>query len=505
MHHPLFNNNRIYPEACKEYHFNAPILSLKTLNLVISSHSYEWFVKAFASIYSGKECLNTESIGSKFTPLHFCAIADNLDAAEQLLEAGADPNRQDSRGWTPLHHAALASHHAMIELLLRHRADPSIQNCLGGTYQNILNLLDPPQDLAHLRWIDEKQQFQPMTAEHFSTLTNAQYVSNCKIDREQLWHQMQDRSTPNYSFFKEIKQQEQHVKKSLLALGYVSRDSEGKLLKMRCGIGLFAAEVIPVRTIIGEYCGQIESSPKQNPYLLRNINAQPMRNETAHINDGFPNCICVDIGPSQGLSKRYLMVAAKTLAVGEQILWNYGYHKVKTSFYIELAKKECRLFSETMRVETYLHLCFALSHFNSSFESYVEAEKYRYILHTPSILFIQGIERSVDRKIIKKLLRIGCDELVIPSEHHEFTRKIPKAVKRAHRDLQAMQQDYPLTHAAYRHLLLNRMMEKGIAAVVKTALEFGAQLQSNFNERAQVRAKEITDAATAQFITYTEL
>jgi ankyrin repeat protein len=52
----------------------------------------------------------------------------DFEGAKYLLEHGADPNLQRSRGWHPLHHA-LARDNSLqiIELLLDHRADPTIR------------------------------------------------------------------------------------------------------------------------------------------------------------------------------------------------------------------------------------------------------------------------------------------------------------------------------------------------------------------------------------------
>jgi ankyrin repeat protein len=51
----------------------------------------------------------------------------DYDGARWLLEHGADPNRERSRGWLPLHHALARDNGlATIALLLDHGADPSL-------------------------------------------------------------------------------------------------------------------------------------------------------------------------------------------------------------------------------------------------------------------------------------------------------------------------------------------------------------------------------------------
>jgi hypothetical protein len=48
----------------------------------------------------------------------------NREAVKELLESGAELNRQDKHGWTALNWAAGKGDLEMIELLLRHGADP---------------------------------------------------------------------------------------------------------------------------------------------------------------------------------------------------------------------------------------------------------------------------------------------------------------------------------------------------------------------------------------------
>ncbi|NWV41075.1 BARD1 protein, partial [Grantiella picta] len=65
------------------------------------------------------------------TLLHVASIKGDLEAVEQLLKNGADPNVKDNAGWTPLHEACNHGHREVVELLLQHRA---LVNTTG--YQN---------------------------------------------------------------------------------------------------------------------------------------------------------------------------------------------------------------------------------------------------------------------------------------------------------------------------------------------------------------------------------
>jgi ankyrin repeat protein len=72
------------------------------------------------------------------TPLHAALAGRHTDASYLLIEAGANPNIQDSSGWTPLHLAAANGMKPMVELLLSKGADKSLAN----------NKLQSPLDLA---------------------------------------------------------------------------------------------------------------------------------------------------------------------------------------------------------------------------------------------------------------------------------------------------------------------------------------------------------------------
>ena len=61
----------------------------------------------------------------KVTALHGAVARRDVEIAKMLLEAGADPNARQERGFVPLHDAAANGNAALVELLLQHggRAD----------------------------------------------------------------------------------------------------------------------------------------------------------------------------------------------------------------------------------------------------------------------------------------------------------------------------------------------------------------------------------------------
>lgn len=66
--------------------------------------------------------------------LYFNAAREGQDdLLEQFLDAGADPNRIDGRGYTPLILASYNGHEAATDLLLRRGADPNLADGKGST------------------------------------------------------------------------------------------------------------------------------------------------------------------------------------------------------------------------------------------------------------------------------------------------------------------------------------------------------------------------------------
>jgi hypothetical protein len=71
-----------------------------------------------------------------FTGLHLAAFAGNSEAAQRLLDTGADPNVLATAAFaqvTPLGTAAFAGANEVARLLLEHGADPELTSDQGGT------------------------------------------------------------------------------------------------------------------------------------------------------------------------------------------------------------------------------------------------------------------------------------------------------------------------------------------------------------------------------------
>ena len=91
------------------------------------------------------------------TLLQWAAKGGKLEAAEALLDAGADPNRPASKGTAAVHVAAFSGNGEMLALLLARGGDPDATNAttgetplvraiLGGHPQQVRRLLDAGAD-----------------------------------------------------------------------------------------------------------------------------------------------------------------------------------------------------------------------------------------------------------------------------------------------------------------------------------------------------------------------
>lgn len=73
------------------------------------------------------------------TALHSAVSRLQSDVVRILLEAGANPNVRQSAGWTPLHAAAMNGDMTSVELLLASGADPTATNDEGRSVIDLAN------------------------------------------------------------------------------------------------------------------------------------------------------------------------------------------------------------------------------------------------------------------------------------------------------------------------------------------------------------------------------
>mmetsp|Transcript_30595 Transcript_30595/g.27790 ORF Transcript_30595/g.27790 Transcript_30595/m.27790 type:complete len:115 (+) Transcript_30595:185-529(+) len=95
-----------------------------------------------------------------------------------MLEAGANINEPDYRGWTPLMIACHHGHTNIVKLLLRKDADISMIDCFGKkaidrcTKKDIINLLKNHQPRAQ---IEEKEKKSSLNEKQKASQRNEQF------------------------------------------------------------------------------------------------------------------------------------------------------------------------------------------------------------------------------------------------------------------------------------------------------------------------------------------
>ena len=70
---------------------------------------------------------------SGYTPLHFAAYQNAIDAANLLINAGAQVNARDQWGRTPLHEAVKSNSAEVVNLLIGKGADVNARDVRGAT------------------------------------------------------------------------------------------------------------------------------------------------------------------------------------------------------------------------------------------------------------------------------------------------------------------------------------------------------------------------------------
>ena len=84
---------------------------------------------------SGEQAAPKQPLAQRPRPdaLHRAVLKGNIDGLKATLEAGADVNARDGRGWTALMHAANKGYKLMVGPLLKAKANPDIQAADGAT------------------------------------------------------------------------------------------------------------------------------------------------------------------------------------------------------------------------------------------------------------------------------------------------------------------------------------------------------------------------------------
>jgi len=82
---------------------------------------------------NGADAKTAARNAQKVTALHGAVARRDVEIVKVLLEAGADANARQERGFVPLHDAAANGHAALVELLLKHGANADAKTDDGKT------------------------------------------------------------------------------------------------------------------------------------------------------------------------------------------------------------------------------------------------------------------------------------------------------------------------------------------------------------------------------------
>jgi hypothetical protein len=415
-------------------------VSIYALDLALI-HRIEHVVNFVIDWYKGTGTLNKPTTGQGLSPLHIAVMVGYEEAVRKLVEAGAVLDSQDKAHWTPLHHAALLQSKEMIAILVNAGASEVSRSLTNGTYRDVLNCLDSVEkDPSMPIPLFGEVKGQTLTHAQFKQLTGAVYVHEVYLTQKLMLAEWSFAATAKDVFpknaipFKEKyeKQYSNDIDKiPIHQLKKVTQDSSRKALISSPGYGLYAARSFTLGEMIGEYKGLLSDTAIVNEYSIgcpgwKSIDALTHRNDIPHINDGFMNVVLVPGTKIGGLSMRCLFVAAEDIKEEEQFCWNYGFHPLTKLWnpYVELRPTEVRKFIKAYRIEELVEcLKNAIMNKTVTFESFVKAEKFRYILQTPAVIFSMILDKTVTPEEGNQLLKRSFEMNCIPSDQKDFSWK----------------------------------------------------------------------------------
>lgn len=375
------------------------------------------------------------------TLLHVAALSANKIAFIKLLNCGANPNACDRRGWTAAHHLAFLGIRDLAEFTTALRgkgADFSIKNDLHATADKLYKLTSPQIALlVPCYWLDRidsplKQQFDH---KQYSRRTNSLYITENFIDPCYLvenWRRPKEAVQGQFPFTQEIAGQYAAYKRSppKHTLAPVSTDSSGAKLPVSPGLGLYSDGTFPARRIVGEYVGKLSKDNTEGAYTtIGGWDAEEYSSPATRINSSFPNVAMMRLPADDGIEGLpYRIVFVSLDEVSGQFCWNYGgHHPLKFGPYVEQRPKEMRDFirnNDTNRLVA--SLLQEIGDRCQDWQTYAESEKLRYIIQTPSALFLLTLEGVLPAEASQKLLGVAfmCSLL---SENKDSSRCVAVA------------------------------------------------------------------------------
>ena len=379
-----------------------------------------------------RDSINTPTLTRLWTPVHIAVIAGNDEALQALIDQGAKLDVFDKSKWTPLHHATLLGRVKQIKMLADAGANQMLESMTGGTCHDMLCCLESvdKKESISIPLLGEEGD-KRLTFGEFKQLTGATFLSETHLSPELMFREWEDAVPYKAVLPLEAEYAKQYrsfcLNPPIHRLKKVIHNSRGEILASSPGLGLYANRKYHCGELMGEYKGLFTMGNTVSAYALaykngKGVEALKYRNEIPQINDGFINVVLMPGRCIAGLTARGLFVTADVVNVGEQFCWNYGYSPhLKIGFpYAELRPKEAREFIKHHKTSDLVECLEKSGKRTCSFEEFVKAEKFRYILQTPSVIFLMIFDGTIHLKEGEALLKISVtmdcitDEEMLP-------------------------------------------------------------------------------------------
>ncbi len=104
------------------------VIEIKKIN-ALKSDTRDFISKL--KVFNSSDSVNRKESGLGYTPLHYAAVRGDINAAKDLLQAGAKVNALNNDGDSPLHLAAKKGYEEVIHLLIEHGANRDAENRSG--------------------------------------------------------------------------------------------------------------------------------------------------------------------------------------------------------------------------------------------------------------------------------------------------------------------------------------------------------------------------------------
>jgi len=366
----------------------------------------------------------TESVTErKLSLLHVTVIMGRCELAKQLLESRlVDINAQDIRGWTALHFAAATCNDQMMDLLQEVGANQTLRNDLGGTAQNIWEMIHAPhKDPKEYAIYHEKSGVvKKIDGVAFQKLTGANYSDEVLTDPKFLakdWSSLTS-TVPSLSQLQiEIAKQYESFRSAppkVYMTDCIKTDCGADVRDV--GFGVCAKQDIEPFEILTEYIGEeIDDEERKSSnleYELMQIDSDythKIRGLGSIMQDGCPNVTALPIWVDG--RRRLVFVSLEKIKKDENIVFNYISHRIKYNGHKELRPAALREYFQKNSPQEISKRLESVS-FATESEIYDHKEldsltKLLYLITTPTALIDLLLRKVISTKDLPLLKNIS--------------------------------------------------------------------------------------------------